>query len=94
MKKKHEEIVQNAKKFAEQSYDMLRMGQFPDFMLNMQQQGFQVFTNQFFLYLKTKITNRVYREWAALHREIKFMRSEGYIKGYSNTKIDSWRINN
>jgi hypothetical protein len=48
MKKKHEEIVQNAKKFAEQSYDMLRMGQFPDFMLNMQQQGFQVFTNQFF----------------------------------------------
>jgi hypothetical protein len=48
MKKKHEEIVQNAKKFAEQSYDMLRMGQFPDFMLNMQQQGFQVFTNQIF----------------------------------------------
>jgi hypothetical protein len=55
MKKKHEEIVQNAKKFAEQSYDMLRMGQFPDFMLNMQQQGFQVFTNQFFYDRKLKL---------------------------------------
>ena len=41
MKKKHEEIVQNAKKFAESSYDMLRVGQIPDFMLQMQQQSLQ-----------------------------------------------------
>ena len=31
-KKQHEEIVQNAKKFAENSYDLLRTGQVPEFM--------------------------------------------------------------
>lgn len=31
-KKQHEEIVQSAKKFAENSYDMLRNGQVPEFM--------------------------------------------------------------
>lgn len=40
MKKKHEEIVQNAKKFAENSYDMLRAGQIPEFMVQMQQQSY------------------------------------------------------
>ena len=37
MKRKHEEIVQNAKIFAEQSYDMLKAGKIPDFMIEMQQ---------------------------------------------------------
>ena len=32
MKKRHEEIVNDAKKFAENSYDVLRSGQVPDFM--------------------------------------------------------------
>lgn len=42
MKKKHEEIVQSAKKFAEAAYDMLRMGQIPEFMVPQQQAQFQV----------------------------------------------------
>lgn len=41
MKKKHEEIVQSAKKFAEAAYDMLRMGQIPEFMVPQQQAQFQ-----------------------------------------------------
>ena len=41
MKRKHEEIVQNAKIFAEQSYDMLKAGKIPDFMIEMQQQQMQ-----------------------------------------------------
>lgn len=32
-KSKHEEIVQQAKKFAENSYEMLRAGQIPEFMV-------------------------------------------------------------
>lgn len=42
MKKKHEAIVQEAKKFAEQAYEMLRTGQIPEFMVQMQQQQLQV----------------------------------------------------
>ena len=38
MKKKHEEIVQAAKKFAESAYDMLRKGELPDFMQEYMQQ--------------------------------------------------------
>lgn len=33
MKKKHEEIVSQAKKFAESAYEMLKQGQVPDFMM-------------------------------------------------------------
>lgn len=42
MKKKHEEIVQQAKKFAESAYEMLRLGQVPDFMMGMTGQGGQM----------------------------------------------------
>merc|ERR1712183_1256201 len=41
MKKNHELIVQSAKTFAEQSYDMLRAGQVPEFMMQIQQQQFE-----------------------------------------------------
>lgn len=42
MKKKHEVVVQDAKKFAEQAYEMLRVGTIPEFMVQMQQQQIQV----------------------------------------------------
>ena len=41
-KKKHEFIVQEAKEFAEQAYEMLRVGTIPEFMVQMQQQQMQV----------------------------------------------------
>ena len=41
MKGKHEQIVQQAKFFAEQSYDMQKAGKIPDFMIEMQQQQMQ-----------------------------------------------------